>query len=128
MKHITAALLLSFVLLTAACVQPLKGFEFASKSECATAEENITITTAGNNVTFSGSINTPTPCYDLKADSRLDGNEVVVSIKTAQKKGVCIQCIGSHLFEGSFMLDNGTYSVKILVNDEVFKKQTITVG
>lgn len=128
MKNTTIALLITIVFLTAACVQPLKDFKFSVKSGCAAGEENIEIARNISEVIVSGSIITPTPCYDLKVNGQREGNEVTINIEAVSKGGICIQCIGAHDFESSFNLDNGTYTVRILVNENLAKKQEVIIG
>lgn len=65
---------------------------------------------------FGGSIETPTPCYDITATSTVSGGRIVVTV-SATRSGDwgCIQVIANHAYTGQIStLPSGAYTMRIM--------------
>ena len=107
-------------------------FDYSAGS-CAYSEEEAQIFVWGDEVLFSGSVTTPTPCYRLDAElifppAFSNPPLLVVDITPRVMPGVCVQCIGSIPFTGEIKnLDPGEYDVAIYCQGRLIAEETVEV-
>ncbi len=134
MNAMTKGLLTIALLATAACdgaptasnnfAEPTDGPAF---SEVSAAAVNFSYTQSGSTETpqtatggvgsidFTGSVTTPTPCYELTAAQGGRSNNVTVTITAAGTGGFCTQVITNNNYTGSVTgLAAGTYTFTVV--------------
>jgi hypothetical protein len=74
-----------------------------------------TATGAPGAIQFTGSLTTPTPCYDVTASHRTGGSQVTLTVSARATGGGCIQVIANHNYEGAISrLASGTYDFEVI--------------
>jgi len=137
-KWFLLAMLLPLLLLVISCcghVAPELIFHSLSGSCAAVEESTANISLEDGKVLFSGSVSTPTPCYDLEAEVELIDSSntgypqvIVVNITTHERQGECIQCIGEIPFSGEIgPFDTGEYDILILHEGSTIGEQMIEI-
>lgn len=64
---------------------------------------------------FGGSMQTPTPCYDLTATNEVGNGRIMVTITAVPTGEGCIQVIASQNYTGQVMgLSPGRYSLRVM--------------
>ena len=77
---------------------------------------------------FGGSLQTPTPCYDLTATSSVRNGRVTVTVTAAPNGNACIQVVTYNNYTGSVTgLAAGTYGMEV-VNDFAGRRTTVHNG
>lgn len=132
------AMLLPLLLLVISCcghLAPELTFHSLSGS-CATVEESTAnISLEDGKVLFYGSVNTPTPCYDLEAEVELLASSntsyprvIMVNITSHERQSECIQCTGDIPFSGEIgPLDTGEYDILILYEGSTIGQRMIEI-
>ena len=65
-------------------------------------------------IDFTGSLTTPTPCYDVSADVNQRSSTVTVTVSAASTGGICIQVITFNNYNGRVSnLAPGTYDFRV---------------
>ncbi len=97
-------------------------FQFKSgKGACSTGEEETSLSIEGDTLSFTGSVNTPSPCYTLTASHSLYKSVLKVEVSSQAKPGVCVQCLGSVPFNFQVSgLPEGSYRLEVLYNSKEF--------
>lgn len=66
-------------------------------------------------IDFTGSITTPTPCYDVSASHTERNNLVTLTVAATDSGGICTQVITYHNYEGSVEgLAPGAYTFTVV--------------
>lgn len=88
--------------------------EFSSTADYSMQSEQTAMGTTGA-IQFTGSITTPTPCYDVKAAHRTSGSTVTLTVSARSTGGICMQVITFHNYTGSVSrLAAGTYTFEVI--------------
>ena len=80
---------------------------------------NVTVSDA--TVSFSGTIAAPTPCYEVVIDSTTydEGADVLtIALGVESTDGMCIECVGSLVFEGSVSFEGDAPERVVLSGDD----------
>jgi|GEM_PF-3578403 len=84
-------------------------------SACISGERGeIGITAAGSSIVITVPIETPTPCYEVRAEATMKEGTIAVSVSTDPKGGFCAQCLG--IVVGRITIPNlspGTYGLTV---------------
>ena len=106
-------------------------------SGCASVEEGAQLQGEEGRITFSGTMATPTPCYDLHAElmtMRCElgmrcPNTYEIVITSKQQEGPCIECLGSVSYRGEIRgLEPGLYSITIVHDGRPVIESQVEVG
>lgn len=73
---------------------------FSSTPDYSMQSEQTAMGTVGA-IQFTGSITTPTPCYEVKAAQRTSGGTVTLTVSARSTGGICTQVITNHNYTGS---------------------------
>jgi ABC-type phosphate transport system substrate-binding protein len=74
-----------------------------------------TATGGTGTIDFTGSVTTPTPCYELTAEHTVRGPNVTLTVTATQVPGFCAQVITYNNYEGQISgLDSGTYRFRVI--------------
>lgn len=66
-------------------------------------------------IDFTGSMTTPTPCYEVSASHTERRNAVTVTVSAADAGGICTQVVTNNNYQGAVTgLEPGTYVFTIL--------------
>lgn len=135
MNAMTKGLLTIALLATAACdgaptassafASPTDGPAFAEVSAAATlsfsytqsgsTESPQTATGGTGSINFTGSLTTPTPCYELSATQGQRRNNITVTVTAAGTGGFCTQVITNNNYQGTVSgLTAGTYNFTVV--------------
>jgi hypothetical protein len=133
MNAMTKGLLTIALLATAACDgAPTASSDFASPTDGAAfveaaatlsfsytqsgSEETPQTATGGaGSISFTGSLSTPTPCYELTAAQSTKRNNITVTVTAAGTGGFCTQVITNNNYQGAVSgLAAGTYSFTVV--------------
>ena len=130
----TKGLLTTALLATAACTgAPTASSNFAaptdgpSVAEVSAAAVTFSYTQSSNtetpqtatggvgSINFTGSLTTPTPCYELTAAQSGRRNNVTVTVTEADTGGFCTQIVTNNNYQGSVTgLAAGTYNFTVV--------------
>lgn len=79
-------------------------------------------------ISFTGSITTPTPCYEVSATHAARSGSVTVTVTTADAGGFCTQVVTNNNYQGSVNgLAAGTYTFTILHDRTTAYTSTVVV-
>jgi hypothetical protein len=79
-------------------------------------------------IAFTGSVTTPTPCYDVKATHRTSGSRVTLTVSARSTGSGCIQVIAYQNYEGAISrLTPGTYEF-VVVHEVGTSRSTVFTG
>lgn len=90
-----------------------------SSGEVPTA--NVSIDTESNAVSFSGHVETGTPCHDIaisRATYNHDDGRLTVDLGTERADKTCVDCVGRIDFDGSVDFDGGVPSRIVVSHDD----------
>ncbi len=124
-------LLLALIVAAAGCVEqgatPSAGvLSFTpGKGSCSSGQAEFSASRSGGIISFSGAIDTSTPCYALSAAHSVSNGVVQVRVSAKASGGICIQCIGQIPFNGTVSgLEDRPYTFIIAEEDKViFEKK-----
>lgn len=94
-------LLLLFLLTISGCIAQTELLFEPGNGNCAGGPAEFTAQRTGDQISFSGAINTPNPCYSLNANHSISEETIQVDISAASMEGMCIMCTGQVPFNGS---------------------------
>lgn len=135
MNAMTKGLLTIAMLATAACdgaptassafAEPTDGPSFAAApapgtlsfgyTQSGTTETPQTVTGGAGSINFTGSVATPTPCYELTAAKSGRRNDITVTVTAAGTGGFCTQVITNNNYQGAVTgLAAGTYNFTLV--------------
>lgn len=78
-------------------------------------EQAESATGGAGSISFQGSIQTGTPCYNVTGSQRQRGNRIVVTVTAAPADGICSQVITYHNYNGQVSgLAPGTYDFQLV--------------
>ena len=87
-------------------------FSSTASSESGQAES---ATGGTGTISFQGSIQTSTPCFNVTGSHRERGSRIVVTVTAAPTDGICAQVITYHNYSGAVSgLAPGTYDFQIV--------------
>ena len=97
--------------------QPSSTLTFSSTQSQTTATPQSSSGGAGS-ISFTGSLTTSTPCYDVSASHSDRNNSVTVTVTAADAGGICTQVITNNNYQGSVNgLAAGTYTFSVVHNN-----------
>jgi hypothetical protein len=97
--------------------QPSSTLTFSSTQSQTTATPQSSSGGAGS-ISFTGSLTTSTPCYDVSASHSDRTNSVTVTVTAADAGGICTQVITNNNYQGSVNgLAAGTYTFSVVHNN-----------
>ncbi len=97
-------------------------------AKCKVAETPSAVQVEGNTIIITAGLVTPTPCYEMKGNVKIEGTDIVVRLEPQSKGEVCMQCIGEVVGRVTVPdLPPGIYSVT-LQTPESASITTIRVG
>jgi hypothetical protein len=106
-------------------------------SGCASADEWATLQGGEGRITFSGTMATPNPCYDLNAElmtmrcgpGARCPNTYEVAIASEPLEGYCIECLGGVSYRGEIRgLEPGLYSITIVHDGRPIAEAEVEIG
>jgi hypothetical protein len=87
---------------------------FSSTADYSAQSEQTAMGTTGA-IQFTGSITTPTPCYEVAGAQRTSGSTVTLTVSARGTGGICMQVITFHNYTGSVSrLPAGTYTFEVV--------------
>lgn len=87
---------------------------FSSTADYSMQSEQTAMGTAGA-IQFTGSITTPTPCYELVATQRTGASGVTLTVTARRTADMCMQVITFHNYTGAMSgLAPGPYAVQVM--------------
>jgi hypothetical protein len=112
------AVLVAFPFLAAAAtdVEPHAQSELTFSYEQSQSEETPQSASGGDGrISFTGGLNTPTPCYRLSASHRQEGSRITVTIVPQQEGEMCTQVITHNNYTGAVSgLSSGMYRLVVM--------------
>lgn len=87
-------------------------FSSTASSESGQAES---ATGGTGSISFQGSVQTSTPCFNVTGSQRQRGSRIVLTVTAAPTDGICAQVITYHNYSGAISgLAPGTYDFQIV--------------
>jgi hypothetical protein len=95
------------------------------KVSCASEQAVFGASRSGGVISFSGAVDTSTPCYSLSATHSVSNDVVQVQVSAKSRGGMCIQCVGQIQFNGTVSgLEDREYTFIISKSEKVlFEKK-----
>lgn len=123
MKRAYAVIAIGILMLaaiSAGCRDKEPKLEFTDSGGSCGKGAPVIIRELDSEILFSGSIQTPDPCYGLSAELEVkEGNRLIVHISKERREGMCAQCLASVNFSGKiFKLEPGEYQVAVGASTE----------
>jgi hypothetical protein len=86
-----------------------------SYTQSGSEETPQTATGGAGSIGFTGSLTTPTPCYELTAAQSAKRNDITVTVTAAGTGGFCTQVITNNNYQGAVSgLAAGTYNFTVV--------------
>lgn len=86
-----------------------------SSTQSGSTETPQTAMGGAGSISFTGSVTTPTPCYELSATQSQRRNDVTVTVTAAGTGGFCTQVITNNNYQGAVSgLPAGTYNFTVV--------------
>lgn len=105
-------------------------------SSCATEEETVLLEGGPGRISFSGLMQTPTPCYDLQAElitmrcepTERCPNTYEIAITAKAQDVICVECIGSVNYRGEIRsLRPGLYTIAVTHDGHPIAEEQVQV-
>jgi|GEM_PF-1361797 len=113
---------------TTTTIKPDDFFSFESESGNCGGFANVSIKVIGNKIQVSGSVETPSPCYDLSATHAINETEILIGLSARSHGGICVLCIGSIPFSAWLPeVPPGSYVVRMVFDGKLLLESEVKV-
>jgi ABC-type phosphate transport system substrate-binding protein len=97
-----------------------------SYTQSQTSQTPQSATAGSGSISFTGSLTTPTPCYELSASHSVRGSRVIVTVTATGTGGFCTQVITHNNYQGTVSgLAPGDYTFQVVHRTGGGQRETV---
>lgn len=127
MRREVAALAVAFAALAAAPeAEAQRGELEFGYTQSQSAETPQSATGGNGSISFTGSLTTGTPCYEVSGSHAVRGSRVILTVTAAGTGGMCVQVVTHNNYEGTVSgLAPGSYTFEVVHRGDGGRGETV---